>query len=259
MTMKRLTFLPMVCAALLCGAGTVSAAPAWGGNCLACHDDLMVSTLQVTFEDFVADPDESGTGAPDRGPLKVFQVAQGESKSLIAEVDGLDPDDRYAVQIKRLRFDGVESGGSLVFMGDCAWPEWGDTASYFTEPLIAHVWGTGPTIFSFDIDVEVGTRNDYYDLVFALAGKYSSSGELFYAEEHFYLRVYHEPGPGDVNEDAQVNLDDYAVFQDCMNGPDNSTPPPACTPVENFDACDLDDDEDVDLDDFAAFAGYLAG
>ena len=44
-----------------------------------------------------------------------------------------------------------------------------------------------------------------------------------------------------------------------MNGPDNPTPPPPCTPAEIFDACDLNDDEDVDLDDFAVFAGYLAG
>ena len=257
--MKRLTFLPMVFAVLSCGAGTVSAAPAWGSNCLACHGDVQVSTLQVTFEDFVADPDESGTGAPDRGPLKVFQVAPGETKTLIAEVEGLDPGDLYAVQIRRFRFDGVESGEHLAYTGDCAWPEWGESASYFTEPIIAHTWGTGPTIFSFEIDVEAGNPPDYYDLVFALAGKFSGSGDLFYAEEHFYLRVYVEPDPGDFDENGQIDLDDYAIFQDCMNGPDNPTPPPPCTPVEMFDACDLNDDEDVDLDDFAVFAGHLAG
>ena len=254
--MKRLFILPTVVLVVLCAVHTARAAPAWGVNCLSCHGQAQAGILDVVGEDAVDDPDESGTGVPDRGVLKVFKAFPGESKILMAEVVGLDTDDAYAVELKRLRFAGVENGGELEYGADCDWPEWEETAHYYTEPFIRYRWGSDPTGFTYEIIVGPNASYDYYDLVFAVAGKASDDGALFYAEEHFYLEV--EVLPGDVDENGQVDLGDFSTFGTCLSGPDNVEPPPGCSQSE-FEACDLDGDSDVDLDDFAVFAWYFTG
>ncbi|HNQ21817.1 MAG TPA: hypothetical protein PKK06_01860 [Phycisphaerae bacterium] len=65
---------------------------------------------------------------------------------------------------------------------------------------------------------------------------------------------------GDYDDDGDVDLTDYAAFEDCLAGPD--TPPqPAAGTCEAELRClvsfDLDDDEDVDLADFAQFAALF--
>ena len=113
-----------------------SAEPAWGGNCLRCHGVLLANTIFVVGEDTMADPDESATGAPDRGILQVFQAPNGGTRTLEALVVGLEAGDTYAVELKRLRFPGVEGGGELRYTGECEWPEWGESANSSTEPYL---------------------------------------------------------------------------------------------------------------------------
>ncbi len=60
-------------------------------------------------------------------------------------------------------------------------------------------------------------------------------------------------GAGDFNGDEDVDLDDFAVFQLCFNGP-NAPVGPNCSVN-----ADLDNDEDVDLDDFLLFARCFNG
>ena len=195
---------------LTCGfARPASAEPAWGANCLSCHGGLVPETLFVFGEDTVADPDESATGAPDRGTLKVFEALRGTTKTLQVEIVWLDPDDTYAIELKRLRFPGVENDGELLFTGDCAWAYWGEPGQHFSDPAVRYRWGTGPTTFAFDIDVHADALFDYYDLVFALAGK-STDGGLFYAEEHFYLQVI--PGDGPYVPEGDVRKNRYVSF-----------------------------------------------
>ena len=208
--MNRLAYLPIVLLLLPCAMQRALAEPAWGGNCLSCHGELQTGLLSVFGDDTTADPDESGTGAPDRGLLLVFQAAPGETKALLVDLVGLSANDTYAIQLTRLRFPGVEDGGQLVYTGDCAWPEWGEDANYYSDPVRRHRWGTGPTDFTFEIDVEPGAAYDYYDLVFAVAGKFTDGGGLFYAEEHFYMEVVF--APCDLDNDGDVNEDDFAVF-----------------------------------------------
>ena len=66
------------------------------------------------------------------------------------------------------------------------------------------------------------------------------------------------PPLGDLNSDGVVNHSDLALFAQCVNGPDVSTPPPGVAPVL-FAASDLNDDSDVDLADFAAFQVLTSG
>ena len=57
---------------------------------------------------------------------------------------------------------------------------------------------------------------------------------------------------GDFDGDGDVDLDDYAVFADCMAGPGlTPSPTPPVTTQDCLDVFDFDVDEDVDLLDFA--------
>jgi hypothetical protein len=51
-------------------------------------------------------------------------------------------------------------------------------------------------------------------------------------------------------------MDDFALWTDCLAGPDVPFPPVGCEP-RAFDTADADGDSDVDLNDFAAFAAQL--
>ncbi len=242
--MKRLVFLPVIAWLMFGLARSALAEPAWGVNCLSCHGVWYADAIQVYGEDLIADPDESGTGAPDRGPLPVFQVAAGQTRTLTAEILGLDVGDVYAVELKRLRFPGVENGGELTYTDDCGWAYWGEPGKYYTDPAVGYAWGSGPTSFAFDIEAGVDAPVDYYDVVFTVAGKLSNSVDLFYAEEHFYLHV--TPLLGDMDTDGDVDLDDYDAFTVCFSGSG-----------QRFgDGCeqgDFDGDEDIDCVDWDGF------
>jgi hypothetical protein len=58
--------------------------------------------------------------------------------------------------------------------------------------------------------------------------------------------------PADINGDGTVDLNDAAMFAECLSGPDVTLPPPGVQP-EDFDRADADDDGDVDEVDLAAF------
>lgn len=60
---------------------------------------------------------------------------------------------------------------------------------------------------------------------------------------------------GDLDGDGDMDADDWALFFDCMNGP-NQPPAASCPAGVN---ADLDADGDADLDDAAVFAVYFSG
>ncbi len=59
-------------------------------------------------------------------------------------------------------------------------------------------------------------------------------------------------GPGDMDANCTVDLDDYSIFCDCIGGPQETTPPPSCA-AGDFSSGDLTADGDMDLEDYAAF------
>ena len=50
----------------------------------------------------------------------------------------------------------------------------------------------------------------------------------------------------DLDDDGDTDLEDYYLFWECLNGPDQEPSYPECSPA------DIGTDGDVDLDDFAA-------
>ena len=67
--------------------------------------------------------------------------------------------------------------------------------------------------------------------------------------------------PGDFDEDGDVDLDDYEVFADCMEGPGVLPSPtlPGVTPQQCLAAFDFDADADVDLEDAGGFTASYTG
>ena len=57
---------------------------------------------------------------------------------------------------------------------------------------------------------------------------------------------------GDVDDDSDVDADDFLLFADSMAGPEVTDVPPGVDPA-HFENADLDFDEDVDLADFSVF------
>ena len=242
----------MVVLLLLCAATPAAAEPAWGKSCLSCHDSLLTGRLFVYGEDTLADPDENATGAPDRGTLPVFQVQRGGSRTLQVQVSGFQTDDAYAVQLTRLRFPGVTKGGPLVYTGDCAWPEWGEYANYYSNPVVSYDWGTGPDTFDFTITAENASAGDYYDVVFAVVGKAAADGALFYAEEHFYVQVLNTVG--DVNCDGAINNFDVDAFVMAMTEPqDYAATYPYCDRM----LADIDQNGTINSFDIDPFVALL--
>ena len=77
------------------------------------------------------------------------------------------------------------------------------------------------------------------------------------AREEFTLSEP-EPMPGDINNDGDVGMDDYAICAACMAGPADFSPPLPCT-ADDFAACDIKPDDRVDLADFADFTLLFTG
>ncbi len=64
--------------------------------------------------------------------------------------------------------------------------------------------------------------------------------------------VFDLPTPGDLDGDGDVDLDDFAIFLDCVTGPGGGVPP-------GCDDGDLDVDNDIDYADFALFQEAFTG
>lgn len=188
----------LACVLALFVAGDASARPNYGRNCKNCHSagEPVLGALSVGNHDGLFDPDESGTGATDRGPLKTFVVTPGQTVDFAVTIDlGTLFNYAYAVELKRMEIPGVVAGGVLAFSPDTDWflqtgalkPD--PARPYYTTPSDAGIPFFGPQTFTFSMFIDPATTPDVYDLEFAMAGQ----PDFFYADEHFYLQVIPEP------------------------------------------------------------------
>ncbi len=88
---------------------------------------------------------------------------------------------------------------------------------------------------------------------------YESQRVIYIGDEENCMVHVLQPGNlvADFDDDGDVDLDDYGLFQDCLAGPGVETPPADCTEDE-FELADLDGDSDVDASDFAEFQTMFA-
>ncbi len=94
--------------------------------------------------------------------------------------------------------------------------------------------------------VKVVTRFEDY------SGLFPYHCHILEHEDHDMMRQFRAVRFGDADVDGDIDLADYGVMFECLNGPDlapspNSPPPTSADCLEAFDA---DQDGDVDLDDF---------
>jgi hypothetical protein len=68
------------------------------------------------------------------------------------------------------------------------------------------------------------------------------------------------PGPGDINGDGNIALEDHEALTEALSGPGliPTVPVPACLEWYLV-AFDLDEDADVDVADFAVFQRMFTG
>ncbi len=78
-------------------------------------------------------------------------------------------------------------------------------------------------------------------------------------DENFGSAVFQLDDPNDADDDGDIDGDDYAVFWDCLSGP-NIAPVPTTVSVEQcLVAFDRDSDGDVDTRDFDDFQAIFTG
>ncbi|MHC4444879.1 MAG: dockerin type I domain-containing protein [Planctomycetota bacterium] len=191
--MKKITSVLTIGLFVFTAVENVIAEPTWttNGDCMSCHTGVGTGFIEIFNHDGWADPEGIG-------PQKVFHIEHGQDKILSADLTGFTAGDKYAVELTQLKYNGVLNNGVLLYSEDCDWADWGGPADTYTDPAFYYEADTDPTIFQFDILIAGGASYDYYNLVFAVAGK-DQNGELFYHEEPFYLHVIPPNTPPTLN------------------------------------------------------------
>ena len=107
-------------------------------------------------------------------------------------------------------------------------------------------------VLSFDVTSFVADLVNAHVGYVGLTVRAETFGGLMVEESGTYgyprltIETTPEPVEGDFDNDGNVDLDDYAIFCECMSGGGGCTP-------EQSEACDLSGDGDIDLEDFALF------
>jgi hypothetical protein len=103
---------------------------------------------------------------------------------------------------------------------------------FFAQP------STGPMVLALASDLGLGAATDNIDAL-----DFQICSNAFACALDWGIRFYR----GDVDDDADIDRDDFEAWAYIMTGPDNGPCPPPCTWL------DFDEDDDSDLADFSAF------
>jgi len=160
------------------------------------------------------------------------------------------------------------NGGEVLIEGDVFTIEWTILISH--NLLNWDLWygfsANGPwTELAFDLPPgsrEVGSRHTYdWTVPDLLATRVYVRVRMDNAATD-YFDVSNGPftvtRAGDLDFDADVDLDDWTTMSECSNGPGVLTPPAGCDPVD-FGNADIDGDGDVDLEDEVLFTINFTG
>jgi hypothetical protein len=215
----KMTFVTTCAIILYMGAaeivqGRPSFATTHNNNCADCHTTKVTGRMEVTAQDSLTDLGTQLDGNV-RGPLKTFQVVQGQVVTLSVRV--LDGNDRFAVQLKNFeKSDRQYNGNNLLNWSaannvDNIWTrQQVSNPPYFTKDNGSNGGISGsvsPITYTFDVQVEPNTPVDFYELVFAVPGL--RNGVRVYQEEHFYLEVL---SPYDFTGDGIVDCADVCML-----------------------------------------------
>lgn len=237
--------------------------PPMGNDCRSCHTVESQGRFEFFGVNVWADPTETA-GAEDYGRLPVFQVQSDGSIDLEIEILAMAEGDSYAARINGFDAGGVTRGVSIrgKYATDCTWGEWGD--STYADPLDQYIWPYGPALMAFHVDVLASATDDYYPLIFAVAGRDDVTGDLFFEEKRFYLQVTDDVSawlPGDLDCDNDVDSADVDDFVEALldwtsYGENHDGEPYApCNPWR----ADVNDDSVVNGDDIQAFVERILG
>lgn len=236
----RIVLVTLICAGLsIVLVQEVRGKPSWatteGNGCMwsGCHSSAQAGRMEVTNGATTVDLGTQLNGST-RGPLKTYLVEPGDVVTLSAHVT--NGTSKYATQLKDL-----EKGGQLVNQNNhLIWNAANDPGNVWTRQEVSNPpyftkdagddkgisWAGTPVTYTFDLQIDVSTPPDVYDLVLATAGQ----SDDWYQEEHFYLEVLCPYSlPGDTNGDCKVDLVDFALvaqnwLTDCGLNPAD----PAC-------------------------------
>lgn len=211
--------------------------------------------------DFVVDVDLSDVVIPagvsfvvdstmDGDCAGAYEFIYGTAPDLQTDVLFGDGDDRYILT------DAADGGHQLDIYGefgvDGTGEEWEYTEGYAYR-LAAYNNGSG--VFFAPGEWEYGG-------VGSLGAGSGDPTQLLLDHTTPAIHVYDENcvpwGSGDLDGDADVDLEDYLILCACLAGPGETTPPGGCSATE-FANADLEEDGDVDLADFVLFEFEFAG
>lgn len=124
-------------------------------------------------------------------------------------------------------------------------------------PIVAWRHGNPGEIYVYDIRDGTQTRltnNTYQDSYPEVSGgTVVWQGQAANPDDDSGWEIFKAVTRGDLDSDADVDLEDFVYFRGCFNGP-NRLPAQS-----NCDRADFDDDNDVDLEDFAVFRNCFNG
>ncbi len=172
----------------------------------------------------------------------VFNVATSTVQETDPEYRGVLPSVTNAMISFTFHRPITVAGGPPVTITD----ETTQSEDYYTDYFDYFVSSTGLSLTLTQIGGEL-PNSTYLEIVLTDYIRDAATGFAVVPFTHYVQTLYL---PGNCDGDSDLDLDDFAVFAVCMNGPASSV-------IGYCQCADLDSDGNVDLVDFAEFTRFF--